>query len=306
MAISPYTGQPFNAGTPGANSYTDTSTTTKGPTSSTSVTNQATRSSSKSSSSESWYQNTVGSKTTTDQTIRNVVNKNMDDEAYGLLMQFLREQAMGGSDSDVERRRAIWEEIAANRAQRQGYSKEAAMIDSAAAASAQMAAALEQMLPAITAGVDSAGTSGSAMAALLSQRAAEQVSRNAAKLQLDAAISYGNVANQASGIVAELLKIEDKAQERFLQGLEIAKGAITSTTDVTNRTIQENYKEAVKGGKKSSSSSSSKSNTTTVQNITTAPETSSTTSSRNYDLGSGSSYSLGSSLSTPSSYQNKY
>lgn len=293
-------------------SYTDTQTQTSDPSSQTSTQSQSSSGGSTSSTTGrvDTRKDTTGSKLTTDTTDRLITTKNMDDEAYGMLMKFLREQAMGGSKEDQERRATIWSEIAANQAQRAGYSKGSAMADSAAAAQAQMAVALESMLPALTAGVDAAGTSGSAMAALLSQKAAEQVSRNAAQLQLDAAISYGQIANQASGIIAELLKIDDKAADRFLEGLNIAKGAITQTSDVTNRVVKEDWKESVIGTETSkqdqvTSQWNQAFSTGTVHN---SGQTVDSTSRREYDEASaspGSNYSMGSGQKweTPSAYR---
>lgn len=255
------------------------------------------------SGSKNWNQNTTSSSSTNDVTNRTVVTKNMDDEAYKMLMDFLRQQAAGGTTEDRARREAIWGEIAAGQAQRAGYSKAAAVVDSTAAASAQMTNALKQMLPAITAGVDSAGTSGSAMAALLSQQAAESVSRNAAQLQLDAAISYGQIANQSSGIIAELLKIDDQSANRFLEGLNIAKGAITSTSDLTVRNVKTNSSENVKGSENSSS-------TSTTSNYSNSTSNQSGTTSRNYTPTGGStgnytqSVGGGGGYTTPSSYRN--
>lgn len=314
MAIQrgdPFDNRVSNSGATSPVGYTDTqtggSTSTQGPQSQTQTQSQTGGSTQTTSFNERWWENEAFSKLTTDNTVRKVTQKNMDDEAYGLLMKFLREQSMGGSEIDQQRRQEIWKEIAANQAQRQGYSKGAAVADSAAAASAQMAQALESMLPAITAGVDSAGTSGSAMAALLSNKAAESASRNAAQLQLDAAISYGQIANQASGVIAELLKIDDKAADRFLQGLDIAKGAISETTDITNRTIKESGSSSKSGGKSGSSTTNTSSWSDTITNTQTGPRTDtqsgSSTTNRQYDpltpTASGSSQSW----HTPSSFR---
>ena len=308
-------GDPFdnrsNSGATSPVSFTDTktsgTTSTQGPQSQTQTQSQTGGSTQTTSFNERWWENEAFSKLTTDNTVRKVTQKNMDDEAYGLLMKFLREQAMGGSEIDQQRRQEIWKEIAANQAQRQGYSKGAAVADSAAAASAQMAQALESMLPAITAGVDSAGTSGSAMAALLSNKAAESVSRNAAQLQLEAAISYGQIANQASGVIAELLKIDDKAADRFLQGLDIAKGAISETTDITNRTIKESGSSSKTGGKSGSSTTNTSSWSDTITNTQTGPRTDtqsgSSTTNRQYDQLTPTASGSSQSWQTPSSFR---
>lgn len=301
MATGRYGPPPANAG--GGQSYTDTQIT--GPTSSTSNTQGG--SSSSSSYNKSWQEIINEMSTTRDTTKQTTTSKNMDDEAYGMLMKYLREQMSGGSPEDQRRRQMIWSEIAANQGQRGQYSKGAAFADASAAASAMMSQALETALPAITAGVDSAGTSGSAMAALLSTKAAEAVSRNAAQLQLDAAISYGQIANQSSGIIAELLKINSEESRNLLHGLEIAKGARTEQTVITDRNIV-NKSSSTRSGSESGSSQSNESNwSNTTQ--TNSGGTSSTNRqyhppARGSSGGSsgGSSYG-GSSWSTPSSYR---
>lgn len=296
MAIGRYGPLPANAG--GGQSYTETQTT--GPTSSTSNTQGG--SSSSSSYNKSWQEIINESSNTRDTTKQTTTSKNMDDEAYGMLMKYLREQMQGGSPEDQRRRQEIWNEIAANQTQRAQYSKGAAFADSSAAASAMMSQALENALPAITAGVDSAGTSGSAMAALLSTKAAEAVSRNAAQLQLEAAINYGQIANQSSGIIAELLKINSEESRSLLHGLEIAKGARTEQTTITDRSISSNSTSNRRGNE----SGSSQSNESNWSNTTQTNSGGTTSTTRQYHPpagGTSGGSSGGSSWSTPSSYR---
>ena len=96
----PYGGSSGGSASPGG--YTDTqtsgTTTTQGPQTSTTHQSQTGGSSTTNSFNERWWENEAFSKLTTDNTVRKVTQKNMDDEAYGLLMKFLREQAMGGSE----------------------------------------------------------------------------------------------------------------------------------------------------------------------------------------------------------------
>lgn len=276
-----------------------TTTTTTGPR--TDFQSTSGGSSASSSYNKSWQEQIREWQNTHDRTVQTTTTKNMDDEAYGMLMTYLREQMQGGTKEDQERRRKIWEEIAANQTQRAQYSKGAAMHDSAAAAAANMAQALEQILPAITAGVDSAGTSGSAMAALLSNKAAEAVSRNAAQLQLDAAISYGQIANQSSGIIAELLKINSQESQALLRGLEIAKGARTSQTTITDRTINTSGG-SNRAGSERGSSTSTESNWSNTSS-TTGPQTSTVSTTYDPVRGDGSVGGGSSSYTTPSSYR---
>lgn len=242
---------------------------------------------------------------TTDRTVRDRTTKNMDDESYAILMNLLRQSAAGGSPADKEKREQIRGEIIENQTQRARYSKDAAMYDSAEAAAAQMHQALQQMIPAITAGIDSAGTSGSAMAALLHQQAAEGTARNAAMLQLDAAISYGQIANQNSGIIAELLKIDDPVTKTLLESLNIAKGAIVSEREVTDRVVKENksWNESKSGSSQQQQSSWQTNTGTQTTNVGAQTNTSNVESIYTPNKGSSIQQTAGQAYVTPSSYR---
>lgn len=141
-------------------------------------------------------------------------------------------------------------EISTNQANRADYSKANAFADAQAAMASQLAKALEQSMPTLTAGIDAAGTSGSAMQALLTQQAAENAARNAAELGLNAAISYGQLQAGFGDILERLTSEGDPVTNQLMQALGIAKGAYENTTA------------------KSNSSSSQSSNTTTNQTST--------------------------------------
>lgn len=158
-------------------------------------------------------------------------------------------------------------EISTNQANRADYSKANAFADAQAAMASQLAKALEQAMPTLTAGIDAAGTSGSAMQALLTQQAAENAARNAAELGLNAAISYGQLQTGFGDILERLTSEGDPVTNQLLQALGIAKGAYENTTA------------------KSNSSSSQNSNTTTNQ---TSTENTTTTQKTKEDAGVGS------------------
>lgn len=143
-----------------------------------------------------------------------------------------------------------------------------------------------------------------AMAALLSQDAAERASRQAAQLGLEAAISYGQIANQASGNNVSLLQIEDPVMKNLLEALNIAKGAATSSTTKTSNT--ERWNEVI--NQSGISNTSSTSNTSNWQNNfqsgntttqTTGPSSSTTTTSPNSTINNMGNRG---GLTTPSSY----
>ena len=248
-------------------------TTTAGPSSSSgtesSVESQVTNTRGSSSS----VTNTSGSATDrTSGTVR-TTTKNMDDASLKALQDLIKSLSTGGSEDDKRRWQQIQDEILVNQAQRQSYSKEASFADSSMAAAAQMFKALEQQMPTITAGIDSAGTSGSAMAALLTQNAAEAASRNAAQLQLDAAINYGQISNQASSIVADLLKIDNPATSQLLEALNIAKGAVQETLEVTDMLNTKNWKETQSTASQSSQTSTTNSMGSRNWSETSTPQT---------------------------------
>lgn len=113
------------------------------------------------------------------------------------------------------------------------YSKSAAFSDSQAAVAATLADALKQAMPTITAGIDSAGTSGSALSALLTQKAAADAAAEGAKLGLSAAIDYGNIAVAAGNTATGLLQSGNPLVNALLESLNIAKGAVQNTTENT-------------------------------------------------------------------------
>lgn len=113
------------------------------------------------------------------------------------------------------------------------YSKSAAFADSQAAVAATLADALKQAMPTITAGIDSAGTSGSALSALLTQRAAADAAAEGAKLGLSAAIDYGNIAVAAGNTATGLLQSGNPLVNALLESLNVAKGAVSNTTEKT-------------------------------------------------------------------------
>ena len=157
------------------------------------------------------------------------------------------------------------------------------------------------MAPTISAGIDSAGTSGSAMAALLAQDAADQAARASAQLQLDAMISYGQIANQASGNNVELLKIDNPVTEQLLAALDIAKGAVTESTQTTKASESSRWNESTVASSRSNSSS----NSTTTQIGTIGPQTTTTTGNNGGNNGGStgpSTTTKSSGFTTPSSY----
>lgn len=177
------------------------------------------------------------------------------------------------------------------------YSKSAAFQDSAAASAAQLAEALEQSMPTITAGIDAAGTSGSALSALLTQRAAEDAAAQAAKLGLDAAIAYGQINAQSQSAVASLLGQGDPATNALLAALGIAKGAVQTGTVKSSGSNWSNTNSSQTQTSVGTTNESGQTQTSTTKTTPTG------TSSSGSKTGSVQSSGSGQSLITPSAYR---
>lgn len=225
-----------------------TSTTTNN-----SVTNEST---------SSWQ---TGSTSSISQEIRNL--DFMDPASRRALNQLLAGLTTGSggnaaSQAAQEVDRLRLDEIAANQGIRADYSKGQAFADAQGAMNANLARTLELAMPTITAGIDAAGTSGSALSALLTQQAADDAAASAAELGLQAAISYGNIQASLSQTIGSILGQGSEAANLLMQALGIGKGSmergtITGTQQTTSSS---------RGGSTSTSSTSGTSTTTQQQN----------------------------------------
>lgn len=144
----------------------------------------------------------------------------------------------GGTNQVAEQANKITQErlneIATNQAIRGDYSKADAFADATGAMNANLARVLEQAMPTITAGIDAAGTSGSALSALLTQKAADDAAASAAELGLQAAISYGQIQSGFSNVISNLLSQGSESANLLMQALGIAKGSVERGTITSN------------------------------------------------------------------------
>lgn len=178
-------------------------------------------------------------------------------EALDSLLQSLLQAAPGS-------REGIKKEIGNVSEIRGDYSKGNAFADALLAMNANLSSALEQQMPTIAAGIDSAGTSGSALSALLTQKAAENSARQAAELGLQAAVSYGQVQAGLSDTIAGLLTSGDSVTNQLLSALEVAKGSTEKTTTSNKETTKTNGSQTQNStGSKNSTSTTNSTDTTT-------------------------------------------
>ena len=118
-----------------------------------------------------------------------------------------------------------------------GYTKEAAFADAQGAMQAQLAESLRQLMPSIVRASEGAGTSQSSMRALLTQDAASRAAEGSAKLGLQAATDYGQIANQFLASLSNMNQVGDSATRNLLAALQVAKGAVDNktTTETTGK-----------------------------------------------------------------------
>lgn len=166
---------------------------------------------------------------------RQATQTNMSPESLAAL-ELLIAQLMGGGTQDMANQEAIRQtEINRTRAQQASYSKDAAFADAQGAMAAQLVAALQKTLPTITRGAEAAGTSQNSMRALLAQDAAGQAAEGAATVGLNAATQYGQISSALAGVLANMTQPNNAATKALLDALNIAKGAVQTTTETTNQ-----------------------------------------------------------------------
>lgn len=191
----------------------------------------------------------------------------------------------GGTNQVAEQANKITQErlneVAANQAIRGDYSKANAFADATGAMNANLARALEQAMPTITAGIDAAGTSGSALSALLTQQAADDAAASAAELGLQAAISYGQIQSGFSNVISNLLSQGSESANLLMQALGIAKGSVERGT-ITNSSTQ-----TTNSSQTTNSTQTSTTNQTDNTTQTTTPTLPTTTTKKREATGYG-------------------
>lgn len=156
--------------------------------------------------------------------------RNMSDGNEKALDALIAQLQGGGTAYMKQQQAARTQEIANVQQQRQQYSKEAAFNDAQGAMAAQLGNAMNQALASLTRSAEGAGTSGSALRALLLQNAQQKAADSAATLGLQASVNYGQVAGGMNNTLEALTRVNDPVTEALLKALELARGVNTTTT----------------------------------------------------------------------------
>lgn len=193
--------------------------------------------------------------------------QNMDPTSMAALQALIAQLLGGGTQQMAQDEATRRQEIGANQAFRNQYSKEAAFADSQGAMAQLLQQAMESAMPSLVRSAEGAGTSANSMRALMTQDALNRASQSSAALGLNAAQGYGQIAANFSSILENLTKPNTTVVDALLNALNVAKGAITNTqysetssgtqnTSGTATTTSSGTKNATSGGTSSGSSTS--------------------------------------------------
>lgn len=222
---------------------------------------------------------------------------NMSSAALKALNDLIAQLSGGGTASTKAQADQIKEQLAVLLQKQGDYSKEVAFADAEGAVRMLLRQNMEKLLPQIDNAAQGAGTSQSAMRALLLQRAAENSADLASSKQLEAAVQYGNIGNGVAGSITNLLQLGDPTTNMLLNALNISKGAVSSTS------TSESGTKSTSGTTSSVTNGTSNSNTTgtSTNQSTTNQATTGTTTGNQSTASSGFNNSSGSNSSTTTS-----
>lgn len=207
-------------------------------------------------------QTTTGSATRDSTTRTNEQSKTdynidlMSDAGRQALTQLMAELQAGGTE---EQRRILEEQLNAlrtNRAAQADYSRETALGDAEGLVQTTLRKALEENLPSILLAGAGAGTSGSAITALLAQDLSTRAAGEAASVGTQAVGNYGQILASLLGQEAQTtLGMEDQATQALIEALGIDQGSMRRGSETTNRQSTSNTTERTQSQRNQSSSS---------------------------------------------------
>lgn len=157
-------------------------------------------------------------------------------EALGILMDFIRQTAGGGTEEQRRQRAERNTQIASTRGTLGDYTKEKAFTDAVDLMAQNLRKSLEANMPAISRSIQGAGTSASSMQGLLSQKLATESAQAAGALGAEQAKSYGNISAGLQGVLEMLTRIDPSIEANLLKALELTKVSSSYGSSVTNPT----------------------------------------------------------------------
>lgn len=169
----------------------------------------------------------------------------VNPEAFAILLDFIKQTAGGGTEEQRRQRAERNTEIARTRALGGDYSKTAAFADAASLMAQNLRKSLEANMPAISKGIQGAGTSASSMQALLGQKLATESAQAASALGADQAKAYGGISANLQGVLEALTRIDPSIEANLLKALDLTR--VQTSTQRGSR-VTEPVKEVGQGG----------------------------------------------------------
>ena len=161
-------------------------------------------------------------------------------EALSALLAFIRESASGGSAEYKADKANRNQAIVDTRKSLTDYSKQNAFTDAANLMAKNLTDSLEKNMPAISKGIQGAGTSASSMQALLSSKLATDSARDAGALGAQQATAYGQISAQLHGVLNELTKYDPALVNNLLKAIDLTKVSRSQESHITYPTAPMN------------------------------------------------------------------
>jgi len=159
-------------------------------------------------------------------------NNSIDQSSTDALAALIKSLLNGGDAQRKQQLKDRKQEIDTTRGIRGEYSKDEAFADAADLVNRQQRLALEESLPALTRAAESAGTSGSALRALLIQDASTRAAESSGALGAQQAVQYGQIQAGLSSTLEALTRPDTSNQELLLN-------AIRTQAEVTRNSMQQ-------------------------------------------------------------------
>lgn len=144
-------------------------------------------------------------------------------EALGALLAYIRQAAQGGSADYKDQRARRTAALQSLQTSMLDYSNDAAFSDAAALMELNLQRSMEKAMPAISKGIQGAGSSAGSMQALMANKIAQEASLSAGALGAEQAKAYGQILANMSGTAEEFTRIDTSNEQGLLKALDLMR-----------------------------------------------------------------------------------
>lgn len=144
-------------------------------------------------------------------------------EALGALLAYIRQASQGGSADYKDQRARRTAALQSLQQSMLDYSNDAAFSDAAALMELNLQRSMEKAMPAISKGIQGAGSSAGSMQALMANKIAQEASLSAGALGAEQAKAYGQILANMSGTAEEFTRIDTSNEQGLLKALDLMR-----------------------------------------------------------------------------------